>query len=818
MDYIAHIRATGERQLLQTHLSEVGELAASFAEKVGLAEAGRLLGLLHDFGKYSNSFQAYIKSANADLDRDDADFVDPVAMKGKIDHSTAGTQFIWKLLLERYPAVGNVHCVAQILAICIASHHGGLINFLDQSGDNRFNIRLAKADDLTHYTECLENCGEVFREGIQSQVNNEFLRSFIVVLKSMYPADAKQTIAFFYLGFCTRFLFSCLVDADRINSIEFDNPKAKALRLKRKKQFSWDTAIERLEAYLSTLDTNKSINRLRAQISLDCLNKAASPTGLFKLSVPTGGGKTLASLRFALQHAKLNKLDRVIYIIPYTSIIEQNAHVAREVLEHAGDEFSWVLEHHSNLEPELQTWESKLLSQNWDAPVVFTTMVQFLEALFGGGTRGARRIHQLARSVLIFDEIQTLPVRCMHLFCNAINFLTQSANTTAVMCTATQPLLDRLSKPELGQLEFSSGAELVEDPTALFASLNRVSVEDLCKQPGWTESEIVELVLDTYKKNKTCLVIVNTKAWAKRLFERCGEFLPADNIYHSSTNLCAAHREDIFKEVRMRLEAKRPTLCISTQLIEAGVDISFASVVRFLAGLDSIAQAAGRCNRNRELEDESGNAALGHVYIVNPEDENLGSLVDIQLGQAATRRVLGEGFSNLLSPEAIERYFFYYFSDRKDDMAYQLQEKSLDKSENIVRLLSTNHANMAYKQPPAKHLPQLQQSFADAAKHFKAIDAPTVGIITPYGEGQEIINELCGLDRYTERDRMRELLARAQKFSINIYENLFNELRSLEAILEAQHGLEIYYLKQEYYLNESGLSVEGGALPFLFDC
>ncbi|WP_018276371.1 CRISPR-associated helicase/endonuclease Cas3 [Teredinibacter turnerae] len=809
MDYIAHIRTTGERQLLQTHLSEVGELAASFAEKVGLAEAGRLLGLLHDFGKYSNSFQAYIKSANADLDRDDADFVDPVAMKGKIDHSTAGTQFIWKLLLERYPAVGNVHCVAQILAICIASHHGGLINFLDQSGDNRFNIRLAKADDLTHYTECLENCGDAFREDIQSQVSDEFLRSSIRTLKSMYPANAKQTIAFFNLGFCTRFLFSCLVDADRINSIEFDNPKAKALRLKRKKQFSWDTAIERLEAYLSELGTTKCIDRTRARISLDCLNKAASPTGLFKLSVPTGGGKTLASLRFALQHAKLNNLDRVIYIIPYTSIIEQNAHVAREVLEHAGDEFSWVLEHHSNLEPELQTWESKLLSQNWDAPVVFTTMVQFLEALFGGGTRGARRIHQLARSVLIFDEIQTLPVRCMHLFCNAINFLTQSANTTAVMCTATQPLLDRLSKPELGQLEFSPGAELVEDPTALFASLNRVSVKNRCKQPGWTESEIVELVLDTYKKNTTCLVIVNTKAWAKRLFERCGEFLPADNMYHLSTNLCAAHREDIFKEVRMRLEAKRPTLCISTQLIEAGVDISFASVVRFLAGLDSIAQAAGRCNRNGELEDEPGNdEALGRVYIVNPEDENLGSLVDIQLGQAATRRVLGEGFSNLLSPEAIERYFFYYFSDRKDDMAYQLQEKSLDKSENIVRLLSTNHANMAYKQAPAKNLPQLQQSFADAAKHFKAIDAPTVGVITPYGEGEEIIKELCGLDRYTERDRMRELLARAQKFSISVYECQFKKMCDAGVVHEVQEALGVFYLTTGYDKENLGLDPE----------
>ena len=221
--------------------------------------------------------------------------------------------------------------------------------------------------------------------------------------------------------------------------------------------------------------------------------------------MPTGGGKTFASMQYALRHAHKYKLDRIIYIIPYTSIIEQNAQAIREMIEAKSDEFPWVLEHHSNLEPERQTWRDKLIAENWDAPIVFTTMVQFLDVLFSGGTRGARRMHQLAKSVLIFDEIQTLPINCVHLFCNAINFLVSHTKTTALLCTATQPLLNKLRSPDKGQLEIPKGNELVKDVTELFQQLKRVVINNKVRPEGWSESELADWRLPSLSKRAVVL-------------------------------------------------------------------------------------------------------------------------------------------------------------------------------------------------------------------------------------------------------------------------------------------------------------------------
>jgi CRISPR-associated endonuclease/helicase Cas3 len=603
---IARLRSSDQAaQPVFAHLQEVSETCARLAQKIGAEDAGRLIGLLHDFGKYSAAFQDYLRGNDA--------------KRGDVDHSTAGAQWIWRHCEERGEA-GRL--MGQILAVCLASHHGGLLDCLKLDGKNGFNDRINKDDVKTHLHECLNLADKKILE--QLFVNEKEIKKFLSkfwpkVFSFIGNEKESNLLKQFRLGLFTRFLFSCLIDADRISSADFEYPNNAQLRSSG--PVHWQIAIERLEAK-QFQSRNEKVDAIRRIISDQCRKRADDEQGMYTLSVPTGGGKTFSSMRFALHHAKKHQLDRIIYIIPFTSIIEQNAEEIRKAVEREGDEWPWVLEHHSNLIRDEMTKEDKqdeqsryqeLATENWDVPIIFTTMVQFLETLFGGGTSSARRIHNLANAVLIFDEIQSLPVNCVHLFCNAVQFLTDHARTTAVLCTATQPLLNNLRCPEKGQLTFSANHELVENTTAVFDQLKRVQIKNSVRKQGWSGEEIAELALKQLKEKGNCLVIVNTKSWARKLYALCTEKTDEKNVFHLSTNLCPAHRKEILTWVRCRLDAKLPTLCISTQLIEAGVDVDFNAVIRFLAGLDSIAQAAGRCNRNGNLTQQ------GEVFVVNPQ-------------------------------------------------------------------------------------------------------------------------------------------------------------------------------------------------------
>jgi len=596
----------------------------------------------------------------------------------------------------------------------------------------------------------------------------------------------------FKVGLWTRFLFSCLIDADRINSADFENPDNEWLR--QKNGVNCQIAIERLEDKLDELPERNEIDTIRRSISNQCNDRALDKQGIYSLTVPTGGGKTFASMRYALHHAHEHKLDRIIYIIPFTSIITPNAQAIREVLEAKGDEFPWVLEHHSNLEPERQAWRDKLIAENWDAPIVFTTMVQFLDVLFSGGTRGARRMHQLANSVLIFDEIQTLPINCVHLFCNAINFLVSHTKTTALLCTATQPLLDKLKSPDKGQLEIPKGNELVKDVTKLFDQLKRVVISNKVRPGGWSESELANLAVAEFEQKGSCLVIVNTKKWAQQLYELCGTKVDKGSLFHLSTSLCPAHRKTILDQVRQRLDDELPVLCISTQLIEAGVDVDFASVIRFLAGLDSIAQAAGRCNRNGRLPQAT-------VNVVNPQQESIDMLHDIKEGRDKALRILTEKKdADLLDPDVMNLYFSYYFYSRADKMDYPVTTNQAGRKDSLLNLLSNNHLNIARTKPL-----RLRQSFKTAGKIFKAINAPTEAVIVPYGEGEEIIAALCA---EPEPAKAYNLLKRAQKFSVNVFPNVWQKLKENRAVIPVQAGEDIYCLDKRHYSDAFGLSTE----------
>jgi len=812
--FIAHRRKDGIEQLLITHLTEVSEITAQLASKIGVPSAGGLIGLLHDFGKFSSEFQKYIGSATGKINPDEDEYVDFKGLKGKIDHSSAGAQLIWKQL-QKFGKNGQGELVAQILALCIASHHSGLINCIDKDGNNIFYKRMGKDDDKTHLGECLSQAETELMSSIDDLLNQGFVKELFGKIRGIvdFSAINEQRLLktdAFNLGFFTRFLFSCLVDADRLNSAEFETPLRKQQRISRLEWLDWGVAIERFESHINKFEQIKPIDGIRQRISEACKRRANDPQGVYSLTVPTGGGKTLASLRYALHHASKHSLDRIVYIIPFTSIIEQNARAVRDILEDNDDLHPWVLEHHSNIEPENQTWHSKLVSENWDAPIVFTTMVQFLEALFSSGTSSVRRMHQLANSVLIFDEIQTLPINCVHLFCNAINFLAQHAKATTLLCTATQPLLDNLRFEDKGQLAMAQNAELVEDVHQLFEDLTRVDINNRVKTGGWNCDEIKALALDRFDQYGSCLIIVNTKFWAQQLYQACIADSDEDAIFHLSTSLYPAHRKSKLDGIRDRLSQGLPVLCISTQLIEAGVDVSFGSVIRFLAGLDSIAQAAGRCNRHGELKDKNGISIKGQVEVINPDAETVELLKDIHIGKEKTLRVFSESHNkDLLDPSVMRQYFQYYFYDRSSEMDYPISAKDHAPEQTLLNLLGHNSLNPNADENRRKNkLPLMRHSFMDAGKLFKAIDAPTRAVVVRHGKGKELVTELCRLAKEFEPQVYYKTLKEAQQYSVNVFPNVLKKLESTGAVHETQEGEGIYFLDESYYSDEFGLSTE----------
>ena len=800
--YVAHRRESdGKIQPVEEHLVGVAAHAARFADKLGLALLGELLGLLHDLGKYSVAFQDRINGKTPESE--------------KVDHATAGAQHIWNSI----PKEGGVAPIAsQLLALCIASHHGGLIDCVSPDGQDRFSARMAKSEELTHLVESLKNGDErIISRACKIFDDPGLLQNLEQKLKAIFIglSEPGREMRFrFTAGLLLRVLFSCLIDADRTDTADFERPENACMRPHASYR-SWDLLIGRLNHRLDSFVVRNPIDTVRGRISLECLTASERSKGIFTLTVPTGGGKTLASLRFALNHANKWKHDRIIYVVPFTTIIDQNAQETRDILE-AGDEFaSVVLEHHSNLAVDEETAKSKILSENWDAPVIYTTMVQVLEALFGAGTRSVRRMHQLLNSVIIFDEIQALPIKIVHLFCNALNFLVDHGGATAVLCTATQPLLNRVDSAK-GAGKFDRSSEITQDHATLFRQLKRVEVVDKRKTDGWADKEISQLASSEMKRAGSCLIVVNRKDSARSLYELCQSEAPTTTVCHLSTAMCPAHRMDTLSLIEGRIGRRGtpptnpgPLICVSTQLIEAGVDIDFGAAIRFLAGLDSIAQTAGRCNRN-------GRSSMGRVSIVNPREENLEKLPDIEVGRQTTVRILNEFTDNpskygddLIGPQSIEQYFNYYFYQRKDLMAYPV---FVERGDILLNMLSQNsEAVCEYGRQNQKRSPNVwwRQSFKSAAEAFQAIDAPTRGIIVPYGKaGQELIGQLCAAKNQLA---LLRLMRSAQRFSVNVFPWDFGKLMKDNAVHEVQEGTGILYVDSMFYNDEFGLDVSGNS-------
>jgi CRISPR-associated endonuclease/helicase Cas3 len=792
----AHINPTTlKEQSVKDHLNNVSIMSKEFGTKISLSATGELIGILHDMGKATNKFDSYIHYSST--------HPNDKSLRGSINHSTAGAKFIYDNFYNTTDPYQKF--TAQLISMAICSHHGGLIDCLDLSGIDIFTNKMNTDKDIL-YDEALCNYkAECFET---ENINDLFIKSkkeIRDILTKINKIDDSAKFGQFATGMLQKYLFSCVIDADRYDTYTFMEGKEQKQSID--KSALWKELADKLKTELESYPKESRIDLLREEVSVSCENFAEKETGIYQLSVPTGGGKTLSSLRYALGHAKNFNKDRIFYIIPFTTIIDQNAKDIKDIL--CRDDV--ILEHHSNLVVDNQQEDYKLLTERWDSPIILTTMVQFLDTLFSGGTQGVRRLHNLANSIIIFDEIQAIPIKCINIFNSAINFLSNICNATIILCTATQPLLSTTKMP----LKLSENPNIILDMQEKFEQFKRVNLVDKRLVGGYDAVSIKDLVLNTMDQVESVLVILNTKNSAKEIFNKLKKAnidLPKEKqylIFHLSTNMCPSHRMKILKDMREKL-GKEKVICISTQLIEAGVNISFGCVVRSLAGLDSIAQAAGRCNRH-------GESSCSDVYIVNIEGENVSKLVDIKAGQECTLRVLQEFKENpsifdndLLSPKAMERYYKYYFHNRMGEMDYTLSKPNKDKS--MYDLLSSNSeaVNAFNSRNGCKSKLMLKQGFKTAGNNFQVIDQNTTGVIVPYGEGKELITLINGQCSLGE---LKQYLKSAQQFSVNIFETDKRKLEQMGGLIGLKDNA-IIALRDGFYTEDAGVTFENAPMEF----
>lgn len=710
--YFAHSlpgRPIEEWEPLEDHLQAVSDLAGKFADKFGAAEWGRVAGLWHDLGKHSAEFQDMLLVANnfeAHLE----------TQPGRVDHSTAGAQHASESCSSSGFAVGD------IIAYCIAGHHSGLADRVADHGQSGLDCRLKK------------------RIPAWGAAPDELLQSIELPIPPL-KFDKDQAYAVFQLSLFTRMLFSCLVDADFLATEQFMSPQQAALRPE------GSNTMARLRAgldnYLVEMVAGRQpspIDAIRSGILQSCRSAAAQSPGLFSLTVPTGGGKTLSSLAFALAHAEQHDLQRVICAIPFTSIIEQTADEYRKAFGPLGPET--VLEHHSNVDPdsEYETLQSRLAAENWDSPLVVTTNVQLFESLFAAQTSRCRKLHRIANSVIILDEAQTLPVGLLKPCLAVLRELTINYGCSVVLCTATQPALERRDRFPIG---LEGVREIIAEPEELYLRMKRVDARYIGRRSD--EELIGELA-----PRSQLLCVVNTRPHAARLYamllHKTNE--PA-GAFHLSTFMCGAHRSDVVAKIRDRLNHQQSCRVVSTQLIEAGVDIDFPVVYRALAGIDSIAQAAGRCNRE-------GRLASGDVFVFEPTDVKLRGYLGSTANSAAE---LIPNTADLLDPAVVRRYFELHYWKQEGDNRWD------DRS--VMNCFPTP-------------IERLYFQFRTASDAFRFIEEVGKPVFVPYGEtGRQLIEELRAVridaDRYGHGE-LRRLLRRLQRYAINIYEPVYNAM------------------------------------------
>lgn len=803
MQYTAHIRESDkEIQTVKQHLLDAKEIAEFHGAKLNIKYLAGLATLLHDFGKATSEFKDYIHTAVYDPEH--------AKKRGSVDHSTAGG----KLLFDMYHTKDNnvyEKILAEILGNAIISHHSYLQDYLSPDLETKYLNRV-KVKPIEYYADAKDY---FFTEVM---LPNEFQEYVSKAIKELANFIGKKNNDDFFaavpleqpLFFLTKIIFSILIDADRTNTRLFEENKKveETINIDLLFQKYYEKLQEKIVSFEDNTDKTV-INVLRKEMSQQCEDFANKPSGIYTLSIPTGGGKTLASFRYALKHALLHNKKKIIYVVPYNTIIEQNAKEIRDIIQ--DDEH--LLEHHSNVFyfdeadegdfDERQQLQKRLLlaKDNWDSPIIFTSMVQFLNVFYEKGTRNIRRLHNLSDAVIIFDEAQKVPTKCVSLFNEALNYLNAFMNTTSILCTATQPALDGV----LHKLNFSTDGEMVKNLDEVIDNFKRVELHDYATDRNLDTEQLADIILDHEEKYQSQLIILNTKTVVRKLYLELKDRTPTSLIYHLSTSMCPMHRMDILKEIKEKLKNQEQVICISTQLIEAGVDISFESVIRSLTGLDSIAQAAGRCNRHGERE-------IGDVFLINHQEENLTRLEEISEGKEITKKILIDMKNNpelyngnLLSKQAMDGYFSEFYDIFRHKLDYVVKNQTYTHVDLLMALKRENKFVHEFK---AKYDEKYELIFASSintsAKNFKVIDDLTKTIIVPYDEGEQIIADLSGEKTIEDFSR---LIKKAQLYSISIYNYEQQSLDKQDAIITNTES-SMYVLAEGFYSKEYGLSVE----------
>ena len=706
--YLAHVRkkddGSFEIHALEEHLSEVAKSAAKFAETFGSSDWGSIAGLWHDLGKYSAEFQRRIKSVSG---YDTEAHLE--GQHGRVDHSTSGAQHA----IEQFGLHG------RILAYLIAGHHAGLPDWhISEASGAALKVRL---DDKSHLQRTLS-------QAIPSNILSQPKPTSTLLGKAK--------------GFAlwVRMLFSCLVDADFLDTEAFMNADKAA---QRRDVLTVPELLARFDAFMEDKFSDvlpTTVNRIRANVLHQCRQKARERPGLFSLTVPTGGGKTLSSLAFALEHAKCHGKQRLIHVIPYTSIIEQTANVFRDIFPDA------VVEHHSNLDPDKETVKSRLAAENWDAPLIVTTSVQFFESLFAAKTSRCRKLHNIVNSVVVLDEAQLLPPEFLQPILDVMNLLVHYYGVTFVLSTATQPALGTLKSFQRSLGGLDNVREIIDDPDTLYRNLERVTVtwpHDFHLTQDWGD------LAQKIQQHPCVLVVVNSRADARKL-HRC---MP-DGTIHLSALMCGEHRSHVISNVRQRLLAGESVRVVSTQLVEAGVDVDFPVVYRALAGLDSIAQAAGRCNREGKQE-------RGEVLVfVPPNPVPSGPL---RRAADTTISLLSGACEHTLTRDLFFRYFEHFY----------LRAPSLDKHD-ITELLK----------PQGGNDDPLKVQFRTAAQRFRLIDESGYRSILVRYEGSPAL-----IGRLQKEGPERWLMRKLQRYAVSLPESQFQKLLNNGDIIEIYPGM-----------------------------
>lgn len=702
---IAHINELNEQvtceQTVKEHLENVAAKASDFCKYykincLDVQDYAYQTGLAHDIGKYSDLFQKKIRG-NHEI---------------KADHSTAGA----KELQKRKMAAG---------AFAVAGHHGGLPNGFDTTNSNL--MQRLRNREIEPY-----NC---YADEIQ--------------LKSVQEPGLEP----FEEGFFTRMVFSALVDGDFLDTENFMSQGSVSRGGYETIEVLYRKVMEHIKHWREDVENVEGLNKTRTAILEQCLAAAKGDRGCYSLTVPTGGGKTISSLAFALQHAVYNEMERVIYVIPYTSIIEQNASVFQTILGREN-----VLAHYCNAltDPDRQDSEiyekHKLSTENWDAPVIVTTNVQFFESLYSNKVSKCRKLHNIANSVIIFDEVQMIPLHAMMPCVKAVEMLLKSYQVSTVLCTATQPAIEKWLKPYFIK-------EICHNHAEIFQKLKRTEIKNMGQV---TEEDLLQKV----NAEKQVLIIVNTKAEAHKLYD----LLEEEGRYHLSTYMRPVDRKKVLDTIREKLEHGEICRVVSTSLVEAGVDIDFPLVFRENAGLDSIIQAAGRCNREgKRKADES------IVWVFS-------------FGKVP--RMLGKNVA--ITEETIEKYGVY---DGTEPIKYYFETlHSLDKS-----LLDQYNITESFE----KGLDGIKMPFKRIAEVFHIIDSDTRMLIIPIGtKACQLVEKLQY--KVNNQENFRGILQELGIYSVNLYENEYNNLLNDGSCYEIVSGVAVLQNLQ-MYLPDKGL-------------